>query len=36
MGALVSMSYKNKHSVWRETLEGANFGEMARKTLLAE
>ena len=24
------------HTVWRETLEGANFGEMARKTSFVE
>ena len=28
------MDFEN--TVWRETLEGANFGEMARKTSLAE
>ena len=33
--AILSASI-NAYTVWRETLEGANFGGMARKASLAE
>ena len=29
-------SHYYEYTVWRETLEGANFGEFARKTSLVE